>query len=49
MDTRSLKAFCARFPGATQRALGEPYNVLIFEVGGRQFAYFKLSPPEKWR
>ena len=49
MDTRALKAHCGRYPGATSRALGEPYNVLIYEIGGKQFAYFKLSQPEKWR
>lgn len=49
MDTRALKACCARFAGATSRALGPPYNILLYEVGGRQFAYFKLSEPEKWR
>jgi len=49
MQTRALKAYCARFPGATSRALDPPYNILLYEVGGRQFAYFKLSEPEKWR
>lgn len=49
MDTRALKAHCARYPGATSRALGHPWNVLLYEIGGKQFAYFKLSQPEKWR
>ena len=49
MDTRALKAYCARFPGATARALEPPYNILLYEVGRKQFAYFKLSEPEKWR
>lgn len=49
MDVRALKAFCARFPGSTVRALPDPYNVLIHEVGGKQFAYFKTSAPERWR
>jgi predicted DNA-binding protein (MmcQ/YjbR family) len=49
MDTRQLKACCGRFRGATPKALGPPWNVLIYCVGGRQFAYFKLSEPEKWR
>jgi len=49
MQTRALKAYCARFPGATSRALDPPYNVLLYEVGGKQFAYFKLSEPGKWR
>jgi predicted DNA-binding protein (MmcQ/YjbR family) len=49
VDTRALKAYCARFPGATSRALDPPYNVLLYEIGGKQVAYFKLSEPEKWR
>jgi predicted DNA-binding protein (MmcQ/YjbR family) len=49
LDRRALKAHCARFPGATSRSLGEPWNVLLYEIGGKQFAYFKLSEPEKWR
>lgn len=49
MDTRALKAYCAGFPGATSRALDAPYNILLYEIGGKQFAYFKLSDPEKWR
>lgn len=49
MERRALKAHCARYPGATSRALPDPYNVLIYEIGGKQFAYFKLSAPEKWR
>ncbi|HEY6942666.1 MmcQ/YjbR family DNA-binding protein [Dokdonella sp.] len=49
MDARALKACCARFPGAISRSLGPPYNILLYEVGGRQFAYFKLSDPERWR
>jgi len=49
MDMRALKAYCARFPGATARTLDPPYNVLIYAIGGKQFAYFKLSEPEKWR
>ncbi|MGN6519469.1 MAG: MmcQ/YjbR family DNA-binding protein [Dokdonella sp.] len=49
MDVRALKAYCARLPGAMSRALGPPHNILLHEVGGKQFAYFKLSEPEKWR
>jgi len=49
MDTRALKSYCARFPGATARTLEPPYNILLYEVGRKQFAYFKLSEPEKWR
>jgi predicted DNA-binding protein (MmcQ/YjbR family) len=28
---------------------GEPYNFLVYSVGGKKFAYFKTSDPEKWR
>ena len=36
-------------PGAAAREYGPPGNVLVYAVGGKQFAYFKLSDPEKWR
>jgi predicted DNA-binding protein (MmcQ/YjbR family) len=28
---------------------GEPSNFLVYSVGGKKFAYFKTSNPEKWR
>lgn len=49
MDTTGLKAFCSRFPAAEARLLGEPQNVLMYQVGGKTFAYFKTSEPERWR
>jgi len=49
MDTRRLKALCSRFPGATTLLHREPVNVLSYKVGGRTFAYFKTSEPERWR
>jgi predicted DNA-binding protein (MmcQ/YjbR family) len=49
MDTTRLKALCSRFPGATSRLHGDPDNVLSYSVGGKTFAYFKTSNPEKWR
>jgi predicted DNA-binding protein (MmcQ/YjbR family) len=49
MDVKGLKAHCSRFPGATSRVYGPPGNVLVYSVGGKQFAYFKLSDPEMWR
>lgn len=49
MDTAQLKKFCASLPGAESRLLGEPMNVLVYEVGGKSFAYFKTSEPERWR
>ena len=49
MNTAQLKAFCRRFPGATETLFEEPYNFLVYKVGGRKFAYFKTSQPERWR
>ena len=49
MNVGQLKAFCRCFPGATETLYGEPYNFLVYAVGGRKFAYFKTSAPERWR
>jgi predicted DNA-binding protein (MmcQ/YjbR family) len=49
VDTAQLKAYCGRFPGATAKVLGPPGNILLYSIGDKQFAYFKLSEPEKWR
>ena len=49
MNTRQLKAFCGRFAGATETLYGEPNNILVYSVGGKTFAYFKTSEPERWR
>ena len=49
MNVSDLQAFCRRFPGATETLYGEPYNFLVYTVGGRESAYFKTSEPERWR
>lgn len=49
MNVAELQAFCRRFPSATETLHGEPYNFLVYTVGGRKFAYFKTSQPERWR
>lgn len=49
MNVSQLKRFCRAFPGATEILHGEPYNFLVYAVGGRKFAYFKTSEPERWR
>jgi len=41
--------YCSQLPGAEHQLVGPPGNVLVYGVGERQFAYFKLSDPEKWR
>jgi len=49
MNVRQLKQFCRGFGGATETLYEEPYNFLVYAVGGRKFAYFKTSLPEQWR
>ena len=49
MTVTELKAFCCGFPGARETLYGEPYNFLVYSIGGRKFAYFKTSAPERWR
>jgi predicted DNA-binding protein (MmcQ/YjbR family) len=49
MDVGQLKKFCRGFPGATETLYGEPYNFLVYAVGGKKYAYFKTSHPERWR
>ena len=49
MNVAELKRFCRGFPNATETLYGDPYNFLVYSVGGRKFAYFKTSEPERWR
>jgi len=49
MNVAQLKRFCRAFPDATETLHGEPWNFLVYAVGGRKFAYFKTSQPERWR
>jgi predicted DNA-binding protein (MmcQ/YjbR family) len=49
MNVAQLKHFCRRFPSAIETLYGEPSNFLVYSVGGRKFAYFKTSHPERWR
>ncbi|MDR0184817.1 MmcQ/YjbR family DNA-binding protein [Lysobacter arvi] len=49
MDTTQLKRFCSRFPAAQEVLHGAPSNILVYSVGGKTFAYFKTSEPERWR
>ena len=49
MNNQQLKAFCKKFSGAEETLYGEPSNILVYSVGGKNFAYFKTSEPEKWR
>lgn len=49
MDVNQTKEFCAACPGAQSKLHGPPSNVLVYSVGGRNFAYFRTSDPEQWR
>ncbi len=49
MNVAGVKRYCRAFPGAIETSHGEPYNFLVYAVGGRKFAYFKTSAPERWR
>jgi len=49
MDVAALKRYCAGLPGAEARLHGEPANILVYAVGGKRFAHFKTSAPQRWR
>jgi predicted DNA-binding protein (MmcQ/YjbR family) len=49
MNTPQLKKFCRNLPGANERLLRDPYNILVYSLDKSNFAYFKTSDPEKWR
>ena len=49
MNTQQLQKFCRNLPGASERTLPDPYNILVYSLDKTNFAYFKTSEPEKWR
>jgi len=49
VNVGQLKRFCRGFPRAAEALYGEPWNFLVYTIGGRKFAYFKTSDPERWR
>ena len=49
MNVRQLKAFCSGLSGARVTLYAAPSNILVYSVGGKTFAYFKTSEPERWR
>src|SRR5215467_9585065 len=49
MNVNQLKRYCRKFPGAAETLYGDPWNFLVYTIGGRKFAYFKTSAPERWR
>ena len=49
MIVKQLQKFCRNLPGANDRLLPEPYNILVYSLDKINFAYFKTSEPERWR
>ena len=49
MDVAALKRYCAGLPGAEMRQHDAPANILVYAVGGKRFAHFKTSAPQRWR
>ncbi len=49
MNVENLKRYCSGFQGATEVLHAGPSNILVYAVGGKTFAYFKTSEPERWR
>jgi len=49
MNVAAVKKHCSGYPGVSSKLYGPPSNVLVYYVGGRKFAYFETSDPEKWR
>ncbi|PZQ32711.1 MAG: hypothetical protein DI562_03105 [Stenotrophomonas acidaminiphila] len=49
MDVAALKRHCRSLPGSVEQRHADPANILTYAVGGKRFAYFKTSEPERWR
>lgn len=49
MNSADVKKYCSSYSSVTLERTGPPSNVLTYSVGGKKFAYFKTSDPEKWR
>jgi predicted DNA-binding protein (MmcQ/YjbR family) len=49
MDVAALKRHCRSLPGSVEQLYADPANILVYAVGGKRFAYFKTSAPERWR
>ncbi len=49
VNIKQLQQFCRSLPGANERLLGAPSNILVYSLLDINFAYFKTSEPERWR
>ena len=46
MNLDDVSQFCRALPGCEERLIAHPGNIQLFEVHGKQFAYYKTSEPE---
>ncbi len=49
MNVEQLKNYCAGFTNSKVVDAEYPANLLSYNIGQKKFAYFKTSPPERWR
>ncbi|MEO8102374.1 MAG: MmcQ/YjbR family DNA-binding protein [Betaproteobacteria bacterium] len=49
MNSQQLKKFCRTLPDAREQLWPDPYNILVYALDKKTFAYFKTSEPERWR
>ncbi|EPJ47802.1 MAG: hypothetical protein OFPII_09560 [Osedax symbiont Rs1] len=49
MNVEQLKNHCAGFTNSEVVDAEYPANLLSYNIGQKKFAYFKTSPPERWR
>lgn len=49
MNVAQLKKFCLAQTGSREKQWPEPYNILVYALDTKTFAYFKTSEPERWR
>ncbi len=49
MNVLEATEFCLSLSSVIERDSGHPANVFSFSVGGKKFAYYKTSEPEKGR
>ncbi len=48
-EPKQLEKFCRDLPGANERLLPDPYNILVYSLDKINFAYFKTSEPARGR
>lgn len=49
MNIKKVTLFCLSLHGASEESAGDPYNIHAFKIGGKKFAYYKTTEPEKFR